>query len=310
MDITLDTTRSHRWFLTMVFGTLGVGAWLTQSWISWIMPTRGGGCGCAVGRVFSENPLLMGLGGALALVFAGGLIYGLIYMIRSIRSTRKFAAAVAVRALPLPRALEAMTSDLQLPARVIFFASPRSEAYSNGILRPTIAISSDCLNRLSESEIKAVLLHEASHVSRHDPLRFLILETIARVVFYIPFISSMVAHLRTVGEVAADGCIEDRAALGRALISMSCHGKESEGPSFANALGARIKRLMDPSAPLTIVVGIRSIVVSMVVIVSAIIVLGTHPVTAVGAGVCTKIASCNHATRIDTAPSAYYPVIK
>jgi len=51
-------------------------------------------------------------------------------------------------------------------------------AFSAGLLRPRIYVSTALLRRVSPSELEATLLHEVAHVKRRDPLRCWLVELV------------------------------------------------------------------------------------------------------------------------------------
>lgn len=58
------------------------------------------------------------------------------------------------------------------PVRVV--RDSKAVALTHGLLRPRIVVSTGLLRRCSETELRAILEHEAEHVRRRDPLRTLV----------------------------------------------------------------------------------------------------------------------------------------
>lgn len=129
-------------------------------------------------------------------------------------STRRFSAVrrsnVIIRGLPWrrPRPQEllyklANRHGVLRNVRVML-GSPINPAFTAGLIRPSIYLSEVIPQKLSESEIEAVLLHEIHHLRRRDPLRMLAAALIADMLFWIPLAKNAVAALVARMEFAAD----------------------------------------------------------------------------------------------------------
>ena len=81
---------------------------------------------------------------------------------------------------------------------------PRAMAFCAGFLRPRVVISTGAVGRLSAAELEAVLTHERHHRSRRDPLRLLLLRTLADAFFFLPALRSLGMRYAALAEVAAD----------------------------------------------------------------------------------------------------------
>ncbi len=86
---------------------------------------------------------------------------------RGIRAQRRLIARLPVRG-------EREVSG----RRVTVIASARAMAFCGGLLRPRIYVSEGALARLRPAELDAIVVHEASHASRRDPLRILVARAI------------------------------------------------------------------------------------------------------------------------------------
>jgi Peptidase family M48 len=86
---------------------------------------------------------------------------------RGIRAQRRFIARVPVR------------GERELAGRrVKVIASARALAFCGGLLRPRIYLSEGALARLGPAELDAIVVHEAHHAARRDPLRILVARAI------------------------------------------------------------------------------------------------------------------------------------
>ena len=77
-------------------------------------------------------------------------------------------------------------------------------AFCAGYLAPRIYVSDGLIERLSDSELRAVVAHEAWHARRRDPLRRLVLRALADGLFFIPILGRASERLEALDELDAD----------------------------------------------------------------------------------------------------------
>ncbi len=82
--------------------------------------------------------------------------------------------------------------------------SQNLEIFCFGFLNPQICISSSLVKLLSRQELKAVLIHEGTHLSNYDPLRILILKTLENFFFYTFGLKTLVKKFLVTAEILAD----------------------------------------------------------------------------------------------------------
>ena len=164
-------------------------------------------------------------------------------------------------------------------------------AFTTGWARPRVYIAADLGERLSVSEVEAVLAHEAAHVARRDPLRLSLLRFLSCVLFWLPALRRIAADLADEAEVEADDHAARRypLALASALLALAggdspMSGTASARPGFGgsgspNLLERRVRRLAGTDTPLGTHVTRRSLVAAaaalMVVWISGLVV--AHP---------------------------------
>ena len=82
--------------------------------------------------------------------------------------------------------------------------TPAPLAFAYGWMRPRVCISTGLVNRLTDTELEAVLRHEGWHVAHRDPLRLLVVQAIGAAFGTIPEIRRLVRLYTLAAEVAAD----------------------------------------------------------------------------------------------------------
>lgn len=256
----------------------------THVW-SWFTARARIGCACGGVRSFTAiDGIAVGLTGIAAIGFVLGIAYG----IRAILRTRRFVFA-------------AVDDDSRPINGIVRAAAGGCGAFTFGLRRPTIAMCGHCADTLAPDEIAAVLGHEAHHVARRDPLRFLLLDGLAHALFFNPLLRQLVQAYRTAVEVEADTRVADQHALGRALLRMSDGGVPVAVAAFASVLRERMIRLVDPRWRLTIRLRGEAIVVAVFVAVTGVA-IGVHRVPDIPSPSCrgAVVASCIRTDRVQS----------
>lgn len=98
-------------------------------------------------------------------------------------------------------------------------------AFCAGYMRPRIYVSEGALDRLSPSELSAVIAHERHHLRRREPLRRLLARAVADALFFIPVLRRISDRYVELGELAADeaavATLRDRRPLASALLKFT-----------------------------------------------------------------------------------------
>lgn len=162
---------------------------------------------------------LLGLALVALLATVAGL--GLVSAWRQVGANRRY-----LRSLPIDGGDELGG----IGYRLVDLAEPL--AFCAGYLRPSIYVSRGARERLTESELSAVLAHEAHHLRRRDPLRRLAARAVADSLFFVPILRRISDRYHALGEVAADEAAVSsaggRRSLASALLKFSEHGPAPE----------------------------------------------------------------------------------
>lgn len=129
-----------------------------------------------------------------------------------------------------------------------------STAFTHGLLRPKIYISTGLLKGLSREEVKSVMLHEIHHSREKDPLKFFAFTLVKDAFFYLPLSAWLLKELLKLKEKSADDNVvektKDPLSLASALVRVARAGSRENALSSAYINGAgtieeRVKRLIE-----------------------------------------------------------------
>lgn len=95
-------------------------------------------------------------------------------------------------------------SRLGLAGRLTVFSSPGALAFTAGLLRPRVYLSSAAVEALASDELEAVLLHERAHMLARDPLRVAVARLLTSALFFIPLADALRGQFELAKELDAD----------------------------------------------------------------------------------------------------------
>jgi len=188
-------------------------------------------------------PLLVVLASALAWTLKFGLVAS--------RTERELASLPRVSIPPkLMRMARAVGLD-----RIECVRGGSPVAFTASMLRPTVFISEAAVAGLSDSELLAVLHHEADHARRHEPLWRAARTAASDVLTFLPIVSWWSERQMTLSELRADVAAErivGRSALAGALLVMTAPAIPLA--AFVGHAELRARRLLgiridEPKAP-------------------------------------------------------------
>ena len=135
---------------------------------------------------------------------------------------------------------------------VVCLDSPAASAFCAGLLRPRVFVTSSMAAALADEELAAVLVHEAEHARRRDPLRRLVGRAAADVLFWLPLVGWWTRHRLEDAELAADRAAIDRVGrspLARALRATASPAAPMVGARFDGAGPARVTQMLGDPPP-------------------------------------------------------------
>lgn len=143
--------------------------------------------------------------GVLMTVLWGGLILaGLTALVRQCRLTHRLGRWVSRAASAPSPALAAAAERAGSHRGVVEVGAEDAYAFTYGIWRPRVVVSTGLVAQSSHDELVAVLRHEDYHVRHRDPLKVLALRTWAAAFFLIPLIGAVFQRILDRQELKAD----------------------------------------------------------------------------------------------------------
>jgi bla regulator protein blaR1 len=168
------------------------------------------------------------------------------------RLTAEVAHAEQVTDSRVPPLVEEGCAALGLRRHVAVTGSPGSIVAVKGALRPTLLVSAALVRRLSDEELRCLLLHELAHVRRRDTL-FVHLQTLVSCLFWFHPLVWVLQHQWL--QAREEACDDDVLALAgtrrgyaACLFKLVEFGLEPAGPLPAAGAGlaARVRRILRP----------------------------------------------------------------
>ncbi len=183
----------------------------------------------------------------LASAFAWTLKFGLV-------ASRTERELVRLPRVPIPSKLVRTARAAGLD-RIECVRGGSPVAFCAGIVRPTVFISEGAVAGLSDSELLAVLHHEANHARRHEPMWRAARTSAAEVLTFLPIVSWWSERKMALSELNADAAAErkvGRSALAGALLVMTAPAIPLA--AFVGHAELRARRLLgmridEPKAP-------------------------------------------------------------
>lgn len=184
-----------------------------------------------VAAVYAIGRDLPPLGGVLVALTLGSIIATLVGATRLLKRTARATQRVAVAP---PDALRAAAERVGVTSAIRAFEDEAALAYTAGLLRPRIWISTALTAGVAPDELDAVLWHERAHVASYDPLRVLVARVISRFFILVPWISVRATRFEVAKELDADRAAvraqRGAASLAGALVAL---GRPSRSANVA-----------------------------------------------------------------------------
>lgn len=182
---------------------------------------------------------------ALGLLALVPLFSGLRAARQARKTSRSLQLATRQADQGVPNTVQGSAEMVGLVNRIDVVRLDRPLAFTYGLFQPRVCVSTALLESLIDDELQAVLLHEAWHVARRDPLRLSIVEALKSMLSFVPELQRL-ANLSVVTmEIAADRYVLSQMghprALARALLKVGSSPAGAVG--FQGHLNARVAAL-------------------------------------------------------------------
>jgi beta-lactamase regulating signal transducer with metallopeptidase domain len=235
--------------LTMPLVTLGIG-------ISGLHHFTGHSCFSALPFWDLFFGVVVPLG--MVIIALGALSLGAVRLILMARVMARYRTPIP---LSVQTRVETLVKRLHTASpRVQICTCDRPLAFTCGIFRPTILLSTWMLSHLDPQELEAVLMHELEHVARHDYLIIFLATILRDAFFYLPTSWQAYRQLQREKEFVCDDLAvhvtQRPLALASALAKVWLHAAETPyltqfgGAQLLvekeNTLNTRIDRLISP----------------------------------------------------------------
>lgn len=227
-----------------------------------------------------------------------GLIVAVFKSVRNMIISRRFLSVLD--AVPIDRfpELKSITKSSDIPI-VPFDDKLFNSAFTLGLLKPKVYISTALAGELTKGELATVVFHELHHAEEKDPLKLFVLSFIKDVFFFLPLGHYLTDLFCRTKELAADEravCETGRPLdLAQALLKMIRMNRKTvpvgvpilDKPSLVKK---RIKELLEPGGenggkgPFTVVIVTTVAVLFVMVLAMAV------PIYAGG----RQMEKCNH----------------
>lgn len=153
--------------------------------------------------------------------------------------------------LSVPPHVRRLAVNVGVP-RVCLIADATVAAFTVGLLRPQVVVTTGLLAALDDEQLGAVLRHEATHVGRRDPLRLLVAQLAHGWTFFVPYARHLRQRVVLGMELAADRnavCHHGRRPVAAALVRLAGVAPTAVGFGAGPMLAARVRQLETGSEP-------------------------------------------------------------
>jgi len=165
----------------------------------------------------------------LAIVLIG-TVRAIFSFVDQYQATRRLAARVRELRLPLPPALEDVTSRVWLGSRVRLVDADEEFSFTYGLTHPRVAVSRGLLQAVTAQQLEAVLVHERYHVRNLDPLKVVLSRVLSSAYFFLPALGGLRQRYSAASELAADR--KAIRACGRSSLAGALH-RVVRGPAWS-----------------------------------------------------------------------------
>lgn len=185
-------------------------------------------CDCAsMTALLSMHPYIFGALFSLSLLIIFALVFFIVKLARLIFRTRKFYGRYTnlSRMKPSPKLREILAGIGLDQNRVIEVRESKPIVFCYGLWIPKICLSNGLVKMLNRHELRAVLLHENSHLTSYEPAKLFFVKFFCSIFFFLPGLKTGARRYATYSELAADELatnnFTDKPRLAIAILKIS-----------------------------------------------------------------------------------------
>jgi beta-lactamase regulating signal transducer with metallopeptidase domain len=197
---------------------------------------------------------------------------GLSFLIYQINKTRKFVNNLLLTKVKTPQRVNEIAKEVGILGKVVVIETNSLTSFCYGLTLPRICLSLNIVKKLTDNELKAVLLHEKYHLQNRDPLKVLLSQVAISMFFFVPILRDFHKHYSYSKEIHADQVVSHtkyakdlKSALLKTLTSSSPNLSGVAFFSGEGILEERVKALTSPNFKLRIQLSLSKILISFLV---------------------------------------------
>ena len=197
---------------------------------------------------------------------------GLIFLIYQIIKTRKFVNNLLLAKIKTPQRVNDIAKEIDILDKIVVVDTNSLTSFCYGLTLPKICLSLKIVEKLTDNELKAVLLHEKYHLQNRDPLKVLLSQVAISMFFFVPILKDFHKHYSYSKEIHADQIVSHtkyakdlKSALLKTLTSTSPNLSGVAFFSGEGILEERVKALTTPNFKLGIQLSLSKILISFLV---------------------------------------------
>lgn len=197
-------------------------------------------------RCLGLMPFLQVLGetgrGLILIVMSFSLLYASARMGLRIARTWKVLERIDRKAV--------LDKDVSRPSflgNATVFEDPRSLAFTGGLLKPRVFLSTKLLETLDEEELRVIVLHESHHQRSKDPLKSLAVSFVSDFLFFLPVSKFLKKAYLLESETTADARSVELQGDLLAIVGLLLKAGKLDGLQaswFVDPTTERVKRLL------------------------------------------------------------------
>ncbi len=162
-------------------------------------------CGCEEHLLFTSHPAIFTSLILLGVIIAAFFSFAIIKIIKIKWLTDKFVKNnLKNKKLKISKRLKKISAIIGVKHQIIELQNKKPIIFCFGLITPKICASSGFIKKLSNKELKAVLLHEQHHLFNKEPIKIFIVSAITNALFFLPGLKSFSKQYLTLSELAAD----------------------------------------------------------------------------------------------------------